>query len=271
LDRPVETLEVALGRTATVVARALVSGAVEGTEPVVVRGRGLWRALAGDPSRLRAFVHAAARHGVELELSSAGVAILAPTIDVADLAFQQALGMVEADPVLRAKFHIQGHLKKLTYRPTGAFLRIKSFDPRVVTGSKPAGVLLDKLPNDKQRIIRFFDRVTSRLIELDPALLQDIALDAKLELTSYKSQSQLTQAQMGYNMAMAFLQLPNPVMQKRLRPLVNQFLRALEILNADDITAEYTPEEQQLLALMPPPPDAGGIPTVADPAMNQAA
>lgn len=82
LDRPVETLEVALGRTATVVARALVSGAIEGTAPVVVRGRGLWRALAGDPSRIRAFVFAAARHGVELELSSAGVAILAPTIDV---------------------------------------------------------------------------------------------------------------------------------------------------------------------------------------------
>jgi hypothetical protein len=133
------------------------------------------------------------------------------------------------------------------------------------------GLLLDGLAADKQRIIRFFDRVTSRLIEMDPSLLQDIALDAKLELTSYKSQSQLTQAQMGYNMAMAFLQLPNPIVQKRLRPLVNQFLRALEILNADEITAEYTPEEQQMLALMPPPPGTGGIPTVADPAMNQAA
>jgi hypothetical protein len=134
------------------------------------------------------------------------------------------------------------------------------------------GVLLDKLPTDKQRIIRFFDRVTSRLIELDPALLADIALDAKLELTSYKSQSQLTQAQMGYNMALGFLGIVNPVWQKRLRPLVNQFLRALEILNVDDITAEYTPEEQQMLALMPPPPPGpGGIPNVADPAMNQAA
>jgi hypothetical protein len=131
------------------------------------------------------------------------------------------------------------------------------------------GLLLAKLKDDKQSLIRFFDRVTSRLIELDPALIRDLSLDAKLELTSYKSQSLLTQAQMGYNMASAFLNVPNPVHQKRLRPLVNQFLRALEILNSDEITAEFSPEEQQLnaVAMMGAP---SGLPPVADPAMNQA-
>jgi hypothetical protein len=82
LERPVGALDVGLGRTATVVARALAGGAGDGATPIVVRGRGLWRAIAGDPVRVRAFVHAAARHGVELELSAASVAILAPTIDV---------------------------------------------------------------------------------------------------------------------------------------------------------------------------------------------
>lgn len=71
--------------------------------------------------------------------------IIAPTIDVAKRAFDQAVGMVEADPVLRAKFLIQEHRRTLTYRPTKATLRILSFDPKTVTGSKPAGVLIDEL------------------------------------------------------------------------------------------------------------------------------
>lgn len=84
--------------------------------------------------------------------------IVAPTQEVSDLAFRQAVGMIEADPVLAAKFHIQEHIKKATYRPTGAFLKVKSFDPKIVTGSKPAGVLLDELhviaeANDADRVI----------------------------------------------------------------------------------------------------------------------
>lgn len=84
--------------------------------------------------------------------------IVAPTQEVSDLAFRQACGMIEADDVLRVKCHIQEHIKKITYRPTGAFLKVKSFDPKVVTGSKPAGVLLDELhviaeANDADRVI----------------------------------------------------------------------------------------------------------------------
>ena len=84
--------------------------------------------------------------------------LVAPTQEVADLAFRQAVGMVEADEVLKAKFHIQEHIKKITYRSTGAFLKVKSFDPKVVTGSKPAGVLLDEVhviaeSHDADRVI----------------------------------------------------------------------------------------------------------------------
>jgi phage terminase large subunit-like protein len=84
--------------------------------------------------------------------------LVAPTQEVADLAFRQACGMIEADDVLLAKCHIQEHIKKITYRPTGAFLKVKSFDPKVVTGSKPAGVLLDELhviaeAHDADRVI----------------------------------------------------------------------------------------------------------------------
>lgn len=70
---------------------------------------------------------------------------IGPTQEIADLAFKQASGMIEIDPVLSAKFLIQHHVKKITYRPTGAFLKVKSFSPSVVTGSKPSGVLIDEI------------------------------------------------------------------------------------------------------------------------------
>lgn len=84
--------------------------------------------------------------------------MVAPTQEVANLAYAQAVGMVEADPVLMAKCHIQEHIKRITYRPTGAFLKVKSFDPKVVTGAKPSGVLLDELhviaeAHDADRVI----------------------------------------------------------------------------------------------------------------------
>lgn len=84
--------------------------------------------------------------------------LVAPTQEVSDLAFRQAVGMIDADSVLSAKCHIQEHIKRITYRPTGCFLKVKSFDPKVVTGSKPAGVLLDELhvmaeAHDADRVI----------------------------------------------------------------------------------------------------------------------
>jgi phage terminase large subunit-like protein len=70
--------------------------------------------------------------------------IVAPTQDVANLAFGQAAGMIDLDPTLKKAFHIQSHLKRITYRPTRATLQVKSFDPSVMTGVKPAGILVDE-------------------------------------------------------------------------------------------------------------------------------
>lgn len=73
--------------------------------------------------------------------------LIAPTRDIAELAFSQAQGMIENDPdgFLQSRMHIQDHLKQITDRRTRAHLRIKSFDPSVLTGVKPAGVLVDEL------------------------------------------------------------------------------------------------------------------------------
>lgn len=71
--------------------------------------------------------------------------LVGPTQAIADLAFGQAVGMVQADPFLRKNFRIQEHLKQITDKSTGAKLKIKTFDARVLTGTKLAGVLIDEL------------------------------------------------------------------------------------------------------------------------------
>lgn len=73
--------------------------------------------------------------------------LIGPTQAVSDLAFDQAAGMVENDPegFLQKRMHVKTHLKTITDRRTKAELRIKTFDSKVVTGVKPAGVLIDEL------------------------------------------------------------------------------------------------------------------------------
>ena len=73
--------------------------------------------------------------------------LIAPTVSLAHIAFSQALGMIEKDPdgFLQKRMHIQEHLRKITDRRTKATLEIKAFDTSVLTGVKPAGVLLDEL------------------------------------------------------------------------------------------------------------------------------
>lgn len=68
-----------------------------------------------------------------------------PTQEVADLAFQQTVGMIEADDYLTKRFHVAHHTKTITDRRNKARLKVKTFDMKVVTGSKPAFVLLDEL------------------------------------------------------------------------------------------------------------------------------
>src|SRR5215204_2632285 len=70
---------------------------------------------------------------------------IGPTKLTADLAFDQAAGMIENNPVgfLQKRMHVQEHLRTITDRRTKAQLLIKAFDANVLTGVKPAGVLLE--------------------------------------------------------------------------------------------------------------------------------
>ena len=68
-----------------------------------------------------------------------------PTQDAAELSFAAIAGAIALDPVLAAKLHPREHLKRIEHRRSGAALEIMSFDPAVITGQKPAGILIDEL------------------------------------------------------------------------------------------------------------------------------
>ena len=73
--------------------------------------------------------------------------LVAPTQEIADLAFQQASGMIEADPdgYLQKRYHVKEHIKEIVDRRTKAKLKIKTFSMTVMTGTKPVFVLLDEV------------------------------------------------------------------------------------------------------------------------------
>lgn len=71
--------------------------------------------------------------------------LIGPTQAVSDTAFQQAVGMIEADPYLTKRFHSTEHTKTIRDRTNGAKLKIKTFDTKVLVGVKPVGVLIDEL------------------------------------------------------------------------------------------------------------------------------
>ncbi len=71
--------------------------------------------------------------------------IFAPSHAIAELGFNAARGMIEADPVLTARFHVREHLKRIDDRTTKSSLRIKTFDSSVATGVKPKGILIDEI------------------------------------------------------------------------------------------------------------------------------
>lgn len=71
--------------------------------------------------------------------------LVGPTQETALRAYDQAAGMVNADPWLKKRFHPRDHKKTIEDRKLGAQLKVLSFDNKVMTGAKPVGVLIDEL------------------------------------------------------------------------------------------------------------------------------
>ena len=71
--------------------------------------------------------------------------IYGPTQAIAQRGFDQASGMILADPVLRQRFRIQAHLKTIVDQVTESTLRVQTFDESVATGVIPKGMIVDEL------------------------------------------------------------------------------------------------------------------------------
>lgn len=78
------------------------------------------------------------------ERPEAELLLIAPTKQVADIAFKQAKGIIKLDPDLDAIFHIQEHVKKITHRNSGAEIAIKASDTDTITGVKSTFTLIDE-------------------------------------------------------------------------------------------------------------------------------
>lgn len=70
--------------------------------------------------------------------------ILGPTIELANISFRQASGIIRASKELSAQFKIRDHVKRIEHIPSGNVLAIRSFDPAVVTGAKNVTVLIEE-------------------------------------------------------------------------------------------------------------------------------
>lgn len=82
---------------------------------------------------------------------SAELLILAPTIEVANNAFQPAWDMIKADEELSGVdgdgglLHVQSHVRTITHRGTGAVLKVVAADSDTVSGKKAGYVFVDEL------------------------------------------------------------------------------------------------------------------------------
>ncbi|CAN7335367.1 terminase large subunit [Bosea sp. LjRoot90] len=71
--------------------------------------------------------------------------LFGPTQEIASIAYEAVAGMVLADRALEKLLHVRDHLKTIENRLSGASLKVTTFDPKVATGAKYAGWLLDEL------------------------------------------------------------------------------------------------------------------------------
>jgi phage terminase large subunit-like protein len=70
--------------------------------------------------------------------------VIAPTIQIAQIAFRQAMGTVKVDPELDKLFQCRPHVRAIQHRRNGTVLQIKAADTDVVTGGKQVGTMIDE-------------------------------------------------------------------------------------------------------------------------------
>jgi len=70
--------------------------------------------------------------------------LIAPTKEIANIAFKQASNIIKLDRELSKLFLIQSHIRQITHRETGAAMQIKAADTDTISGVKATGILVDE-------------------------------------------------------------------------------------------------------------------------------
>lgn len=70
--------------------------------------------------------------------------LVAPTKEIANIAYKQARNTIGLDTELEKLFYPQSHLRLITHRNSGASLQIKAADTDVITGGKQTGTMIDE-------------------------------------------------------------------------------------------------------------------------------
>lgn len=76
---------------------------------------------------------------------AAGYTIIAPTVEVANNAFNPARDMVRYEDDLNDLLQVQTHIRTITHRNTNTTLKVVAADPHTVSGIKSVGTLIDEL------------------------------------------------------------------------------------------------------------------------------
>lgn len=71
--------------------------------------------------------------------------ILAPTVEVAQNAFNPVRDMIKSNETLQAIFQVQEHIRTITHRRNNATLKVVAADSATVSGKKAIGILVDEL------------------------------------------------------------------------------------------------------------------------------
>lgn len=76
---------------------------------------------------------------------AAGYTIIAPTVEVANNAFNPARDMVRYEDELDDLLQVQTHIRTITHRNSNTTLKVVAADPNTVSGIKSVGTLIDEL------------------------------------------------------------------------------------------------------------------------------
>ena len=112
---------------------------------------------------------------------NAELLLIAPTKEIADIAFGQAAGMIDADEELSKRYHRQQHIRTITDLRSGAKLKVVAADTDAITGVKATFTLIDETHvfASKSRASHVFIEVRGALASRPDGFLWQITTQSK--------------------------------------------------------------------------------------------